>query len=259
LSAEGDGYLDSKLYARIFRILEDCWDATSLMEFKVRLTESLLERYPISSTTFFEGETARSACLDPDPVVIGFTRRMVPEYQERWNRCDVFASAGAVRSFQNTRVSSLDELSPKRAEHKDYVSKYLWRHGVYTGAAMYLHLSDGHRALVGLFDRHDHALDSAELASLRLLARHLNRLSIAVPTEGAPASPVLKLTPRQWEVAHLIGEGLSNSTIAGVMQLQEDSVKKYVTRILAESGCRNRTELAIRVRSAVPIVRQPAT
>jgi DNA-binding NarL/FixJ family response regulator len=66
------------------------------------------------------------------------------------------------------------------------------------------------------------------------------------PSAGSPAA-LASLTPRQREVAALIGEGCSNAAIARRTGLALDSVKKYASQVLAGTGCTNRTELALLV------------
>lgn len=53
------------------------------------------------------------------------------------------------------------------------------------------------------------------------------------------------LTAKESEVLTLIGEGLSNREIAGRLFLAEQTVKNYVSRILAKLGMKGRTELAL--------------
>lgn len=48
----------------------------------------------------------------------------------------------------------------------------------------------------------------------------------------------------------LVADGLSNAQIAETLSLAEDSVKKYVSRILGATGCQSRMELALLARSS---------
>jgi DNA-binding NarL/FixJ family response regulator len=54
-----------------------------------------------------------------------------------------------------------------------------------------------------------------------------------------------ELSPREVEVARLVGAGYSNREIAQVLLIGEDTVKKHVSHALGKSGARNRTELAL--------------
>jgi DNA-binding NarL/FixJ family response regulator len=56
------------------------------------------------------------------------------------------------------------------------------------------------------------------------------------------------LTPRELEVALLIGEGKSNKEICRILFLTEGTVRNYVTRILEKLELKSRTELAIFIR-----------
>jgi len=54
-----------------------------------------------------------------------------------------------------------------------------------------------------------------------------------------------KLGKRELEVASLVSQGLTNAEIAEQLQLQPDSVKKTVSRILAKLKVRDRINIAV--------------
>ena len=60
---------------------------------------------------------------------------------------------------------------------------------------------------------------------------------------GRPPYPDV-LTPRQWEVLHLLREGLSNDQIARRMGISLDGVKFHVSEILGKLGVTSRNEAA---------------
>lgn len=242
---------DLHRYELAFRVLELVDGVTDLPAFKTALTGALADVYRVRSTTFFVGPTAQLACADPDPTIIGITRHMLPEYQDMWFQHDIFSTPSAVRSLIGTRVSTLREINGGTQENRMYVTDYLRRHGIESATAMYLDVCHGRKALVGLFDRNPDRVGAQEISALRLLARPLAQIARGLPESAADADPVLaKLSPRQAEVARLVGEGLSNAAIGTMLHLHPASVKKYVTRILAITGMRNRTELAIALRGA---------
>ncbi|GHE84371.1 hypothetical protein GCM10017786_15030 [Amycolatopsis deserti] len=243
---------DKRHYERAFRVLEGVDDAPDLETFKSALVDTLAEVYHVRSTTFFVGRTAQLACADPAPTLIGFTRHLLPEYQERWFSSDIFGSAEAFRSLSTSRVATLAEINGEKPENRQYITNYLGRHGMHSAAAICLDVRGGRKALVGLFDHDPDRIGPGEMFSLRLLARPLNQIARHLP-ETSPETrsghlQLKKLSPRQAEVARLVGEGFSNAAIGDILHLRPESVKKYVTRILAICGLSNRTELAIAVR-----------
>lgn len=57
-----------------------------------------------------------------------------------------------------------------------------------------------------------------------------------------------RLTPRELEIAKLIGEGKSNREISQILYITEGTVKNYVTKILDKLEIRDRTQLALMIR-----------
>lgn len=60
-----------------------------------------------------------------------------------------------------------------------------------------------------------------------------------------------ELTPRQREIAGLIGDGLSNAEVAARLYLSQATVKSHLTVILKRLGLRDRTQLAIMINRCV--------
>ena len=62
------------------------------------------------------------------------------------------------------------------------------------------------------------------------------------------------LTPREFEVLHLLAQGKTNRNIAESLVISEKTVKRHVTGILGKLHARNRTEAALRmVRAEMPV------
>lgn len=64
-----------------------------------------------------------------------------------------------------------------------------------------------------------------------------------LPDEHNPYLDVL--TERELEVLRLIGHGLSNAELAANLHLAEPTIKTYVSRILAKTGCRDRVQAVV--------------
>ena len=65
------------------------------------------------------------------------------------------------------------------------------------------------------------------------------------PRERAEASPLDTLTKREEDILRRVAEGKSNKEVARDLDLQEKTVKHYMTAILQKLHARNRTEAAL--------------
>ena len=55
----------------------------------------------------------------------------------------------------------------------------------------------------------------------------------------------LGLSPREWQIAHLAAEGLTNREIGAELFLAEKTVKNYVSSLLSKLGFQRRTQAAV--------------
>lgn len=90
--------------------------------------------------------------------------------------------------------------------------------------------------------------------SLRELQQDVNGLNSNDPVEPVAAPEPLpvtqlpgysKLSPRQIEVAELLGKGLTNYQISCELGISENTVKLYVSQVLRATNMHNRTLLAL--------------
>lgn len=80
------------------------------------------------------------------------------------------------------------------------------------------------------------------------------RISRAVAAGGSTGPSQLAesstAAARMTQCGELLAQGMSNQEIAQALYLSVDTVKTYLRRLFAETGARNRTELAIMLRTA---------
>ncbi|WP_067827813.1 response regulator [Actinomadura kijaniata] len=83
----------------------------------------------------------------------------------------------------------------------------------------------------------------AALLAPEVTRQLVGRYAARIRPAGSPADAAL--TPRELEVLRLIAEGLSNSEIAAVLVLSQETVKTYVSRILTKLGLRDRVQAVV--------------
>ncbi|CAM3178117.1 LuxR C-terminal-related transcriptional regulator [Prescottella defluvii] len=235
-------------YQRVFTVLDRCDDVRTVSEFRTRIVAAMTEVFPVRVATCFVGASYESQFDDPDATVegSGSWESIRTAYQQVWSHHDVFATPEARRRLESTRVASLSDLHDLPAASAAYVRDYLHAQRMHSVNAMHLDLPDGACALVGLYDANESALGLRDYAALRLLARQLSVLTRGLDSSNR-RDMLAGLTERQRQVARLVADGLSNAAIARQLTLTQDTVKKYVSRILAATGCGSRTRLAIEV------------
>jgi DNA-binding NarL/FixJ family response regulator len=81
----------------------------------------------------------------------------------------------------------------------------------------------------------------------------LSRLIASVPSDSEQnksSQSFKELSDREREVAELIGQGYSNKEIGERMNITLRTVKAHVSSVFMKTGCRDRLEVAIKVKSS---------
>ncbi|MEV0718425.1 response regulator transcription factor [Asanoa sp. NPDC050611] len=85
----------------------------------------------------------------------------------------------------------------------------------------------------------------APAVTRRLIGHFADRLRPADPTSSEREAIIAALTARELEVLRRIAEGLSNAEIAAALFITPETVKTYVSRILAKLGLRDRVQAVV--------------
>ncbi|MER5866254.1 response regulator transcription factor [Kitasatospora sp. NPDC002040] len=85
----------------------------------------------------------------------------------------------------------------------------------------------------------------APAVTRHLIGHYAGHLRPAANAHPAKDDVVTALTPRELEVLQHIAEGLSNTEIATAMYITPETVKTYVSRVLAKLGLRDRVQAVV--------------
>ncbi|MEU7817628.1 LuxR C-terminal-related transcriptional regulator [Pseudonocardia sp. NPDC049154] len=237
--------LPSDRLSQVFALLERVDRSTTVGQFAESTLEALGSVLGFRHTTYFAGPTYSSVFHDPDPLLIGERKPLIRDYRAHWHSHDVFAGSEAAE-LNRTHAVALDASEEVPAAHRGYVD-WLASYGVECLTAIRVGPA-GQQALFGIFGGRG-TVDPVGLAVLRLAGRQLDVIARSLPPATTTAAASLNLAPRVLEVGELVSRGLPNALIAHTLNLTEDTVKKYVGRLLTATGARNRTELALILRS----------
>jgi DNA-binding CsgD family transcriptional regulator len=88
----------------------------------------------------------------------------------------------------------------------------------------------------------DAAAGEAEQLGMVPFTRRIGQLRARLPAAGAAHS---QLSPREQEVARLVGQGLTNRQIATALYISERTAQNHVQHILTKLGFANRSQIAV--------------
>jgi DNA-binding CsgD family transcriptional regulator len=143
------------------------------------------------------------------------------------------------RSGDDRSVTTLSDFYTQRQWHNTgmYVD-YLGQFGVEREAMLCLSAPAGRTRRLLFFRGPGPDFDGRDRLLLSLLRPLLNELYQELERRRRP---VPDLTPRQWELLHLLASGRSNAEIALELVVTKDTVRKHLENIFARLGVTTRT------------------
>jgi DNA-binding CsgD family transcriptional regulator len=143
------------------------------------------------------------------------------------------------RSGDDRSVTTLSDFYTQRQWHNTgmYVD-YLGQFGVEHEAMLCISAPPGRSRRLLFFRGPGPDFDVRDRLLLSLLRPLLNELYQELERRRRP---VPDLTPRQWELLHLVASGRSNAEIALELVVAKDTVRKHLENIFARLGVTSRT------------------
>jgi DNA-binding CsgD family transcriptional regulator len=226
---------------RVGAVVEEVARASSLVELLSATLPALDEHLGFAKSAFMlalaepplPGRRAYAGVTHGSPPYV------LEEYFERWADCDALASEAARGSFRRTgRATIHDAYRFLDPPGRRFVDDFLRR--THTTAQL------SHRLPIGWTDAYLTLMSSEEHT-----ARDVELVGLLLPELTELLRPHLPrgldgdLSVREAQTAELVALGFSNREISEVLHVEEDTVKKHVSRAMAKVGVARRTALAV--------------
>ena len=239
-----DEPLSPEDYRRAVGVVEAVDQAADLAEFRERLVRALKSWFGFLGVTVLHGDTAADALKYGCGVQSGYSAEFMERYTDYWIEQDPFRSEAVLEHLAEAGVLRLGDV----AGDSEFVHEYLRPHGITDKAALLIDAGPSGVLLISVAVREGvPRVSDRDLAVLRVLRRHLAPLAVdqLARHRARTAHNAWRLTSREWDVADLAAQGLTNRQIAARLFISVDTVKKHLTRVLAATSCTSRTQLAV--------------
>ena len=148
------------------------------------------------------------------------------------------------------RATAVSEVMPHRElAGTEFFNDFLARDGLYWGVNAYSYVGAHNIGDVRIWrGRQRGNFDAHTLELLRLIepafTGALVRAAGGAAAVAANGSPILKLSVREFEIARMISDDLSDKEIAHRLQVEISTVRTHIERIFAKLGVRRRSGVA---------------
>ena len=245
------GPLTAEDSRRLIGVIEAVDRAADLAEFRECLVRALQDWFGFEGVAVLHGDTLAEAASSGCGVLDGYSAEFLDEYAARWVGVDPFRDERLFPRLMTTGVVRLSDI----AAGSQFMGVFLRRHRITDKAAMVIDGGPAGVIYVGMSMQDMPRVPERHLAVLRALRRHLAPFAVrqlARHREQRAARAAWQLTPREWDVADLAAQGLTNRQIADRLFIGVDTVKKHLSRVFTATGCTSRAQLAARY-AATPV------
>lgn len=246
-----DVRLEPADYRGILKILDVVERARTPADFQRLTLEAVDEHLGYTRSTFFIGDPPEPGFRRLAGSTRGLKQVDLEEYLERWTPDDPFVSLAATNRMRRGALVDLTELAVEvLPNERRYVERFLLRQAssqlslwLDTGLPMHGYLS--------VFGTRPTEFAPRDRAILLTLRPHLAFLLRAILLDGRANEKAGQLSRREAEVGTLVALGCTNREIARHLGIGEDTVKKHLLHAMAKLDVRNRTQLALLLRSGI--------
>lgn len=217
-----------------WKIMETLTAEAPLPERRRRLGRQLLRAV--------EGDTFVSYRWTPagpyaDPVGVQFDDEHLRAYDARFRHIDTMTP-------RFLKVRGASAISPQRDSRDEFVRDFLFRSGMFHGMNYF-----APHPVVGSIDlrvwrsQRRGAFTPDDVRKLQAIGDLMHRLWSTEPLATSA------LTPRQREIATLVGEGLTDRAICDRLGISLPTLRTHLAQAFAKTGTQNRTSLAMAARA----------
>ncbi len=232
---------ESRVLARIFGLLSE-----DMAECEVReaIGQHLLELLKADHYASYVWQDATSTF--GKAVLINVERNNLAKYERYFKQHDPITF-----KLQARREATLvTQVMPQRELMRtEFFNDFLARDGLHWGVNAYSFVGNRNIGDVRIWrGRHRGNFDAHTLELLRLIepafTGALVRATGGHLVEAGSTSPILKLSVREFEIALMIADELSDKEIAHRLEVGQSTVRTHIARIFAKLGVRRRSGIA---------------
>ncbi|KPA94514.1 helix-turn-helix transcriptional regulator [Pseudomonas asplenii] len=172
----------------------------------------------------------------------GMTGEMHRDYLDHYRQFDPLQPRNCLSSGLAVVPIGLAMTRQPRRDNQRYAD-FLRRHGIVDVVEILAHRAGHPQAAISLLRTADLGpFDPEQLARLQALQ---SLLQLAVANLQPCEDPLLDLTPRERQIAHLLRQGASNKQLAQELEVSLATIKTHLINLFRKTGASSRTELVV--------------
>ncbi|WP_017905225.1 helix-turn-helix transcriptional regulator [Pseudomonas asplenii] len=210
-----------------------------LQEVAQQCLHAFTQLVPASRAAFYRVDRQLQA---RDFRLQGMTGEMHRDYLDHYRQFDPLQPRNCLSSGLTVVPIELAMTRQPRRDNQRY-RDFLQRHGIVDVVEILAHRAGQPQAAISLLRTVEQgAFNSEQLARLEALQ---SLLQMAVANLQPCEDPLLDLTPKERQIAHLLRQGASNKQLAQELDVSLATVKTHLINLFRKTGVSSRTELVV--------------